>query len=286
MEYTNLQINKILLLRAKTYLKISKYFFRYTLSSLHDLNRTKRLQGIHNNDSAFVFANGPSIKLLDPGKITLYKNAGYSVFGINSYISTEFGAKVIPDYYVLSDPGHFGRPQFEISEKRKRALIEEVDKIIKLNIPLFVPSSLFRRIKYKNIFPFNDSENIFSNNAVNILHPRGYVSMTAYKALAAACYLGFRKIYICGFDNNYFKNLEVDQENNIFYPDDHFYPQEDVSTKRKVHPIEGRTLSEFLFNQLLLFNHLEKFKGYPIINLDKFGLVDTFSKKHDLDIYL
>ena len=286
MEYTSLQINKILLLRAKTYLKTTNYFFRYTLSSLHDLNRTKRLQGIHNNDSAFVFANGPSIKLLDPVKISLYKNNGYSVFGINSYISTEFGEKVIPDYYVLSDPAHFGIHFLEVSEKRKKEIIQDVEKIIKHNVSLFAPSSLFKEIKYKNIFPFNDSENIFSSNAVNILRPRGYISMTAYKALAAACYLGFKKIYICGFDNNYFKNLEVDQDNNMFYPDDHFYPQDDVSKMHKVHPLEGRTLGEFLYNHHLLFKHLEKFKDYPIINLDKLSLVDTFLKMHDLDVYL
>ena len=286
MGYTNLQINKIILLRVKTYFKISKYFFRYTMWSLHDLNRTKNLKGIHSNDSAFVFANGPSVNLLDPVKINLYKNIGYSVFGINSYISTEFGEKVIPDYYVVSDPAHFGIHFYDIPEKRKKEIANDMEKIIDHNISLFAPSSLYKRIKYKNIFPFNDSENIFSNNAVNILHPRGYVSMTAYKALAAACYLGFKKIYVCGFDNNYFKNIEVDQENNMFYPDDHFYHQDRNTKMHKVHPLEGRTLGEFLFNHHFLFKQLEKFKKYPIINLDKFSLVDAFSKKHDLDVYL
>ena len=109
--------------------------------------------------------------------------------------------------------------------------------------------------------------------------------MTAYKALSIACYMGYEKIYVCGFDNSYFKSIFVDKDNNVYYNDEHYYsPRRPIDLKYKVSH-EGRSVGELLYTHHFLFKQLEKYRGFPIINLDEESLVDAFKKHHDLDVY-
>jgi len=107
--------------------------------------------------------------------------------------------------------------------------------------------------------------------------------MTAYKALAIACYLGYETIYICGFDNDYFKMVSVDENNVTYYYNKHFY---DKGNKLKAVSSRGNTISDLFWDHHLLFKQLELFNTHNIINLNKKGLVDAFSKKHNLNLYL
>ena len=261
-----------------------RYYLIDLIPHIRSVNKTYKLKNIHRNDFAFVFANGPSLQKIDPNKIKTLQNKNYFVFVINSFIDTEFARHVIPDYYLLSDPVYFGVNMHLISEERKKETMQDMKKIKDNNIKLFVPCSYVSLVDYDKKFSFNDSQNLFCDNITNIYRPRGYISMTAYKALAMACFMGFKNIYICGFDNNYFKNLFVNENNEIFYEEDHFY--DDDSNKSKIHKTEAKSVGELLYNHHFLFKHLEKFSKYPIINLDKESLVDSFEKKHNLDVYI
>ena len=110
--------------------------------------------------------------------------------------------------------------------------------------------------------------------------------MTLYKALSLACYMWYSNIYICGFDNDYFKNYECNESNEIYYQDKHYYTKElGENTLRKVDKNVHSSMSALLLHISSLFSGLEKFKKFPIINLDKDSLVDSFRKSHNLNIY-
>lgn len=260
-------------------------YFRYLLINYRHLTELKRVKIFHNSEkgkNAFVFANGPSLLKLDFDKIKYYqKELGFRVIGVNSFI---LNGKIIPDYYVLSDPAFFGN-YYNITEEK----IKEINMVLKLlekyKVTLFVPLEFKNKIRIcTEIYYFNDYElRWFNKNVIDITKPRSYLSMTAYKALAIACYMGFEKIYIAGFDNNWFKTLTVDEENRIYYFNEHGIRQSD-SGKHYVRDDEGSNLGEVLFSHSYLFTDLHKFPK-NIINLDKSSLVDAFSKSHDLDIY-
>ena len=286
MFYFGISISQILKYRVITYLKIFKYYILYVLPLLKYFSKTKRLKNSHKNDYAFVFANGPSLKKVDPNKVANLQKKNFYVFAVNSYISSDFASVVAPNYYVLSDPAYFGIESKLITEERKIELKRDYNKILKNRVKLFIPSRFIKKQNYDFTYAFNDSQNIFSNNITNPLRPRGYLSMTAYKALAMACYLGFKKIYICGFDNNYVQTLKVNQNNEMYIVDRHFYNNETYESR--IHKIKNnvtKTVGEYLYHHHFLFKHLEKFSKYPIVNLDKDSLVDCFDKIHDLDIY-
>lgn len=262
-----------------TYVLSMGYYLIYILLQRDNLKKTKELKNIKKGLRCFVFANGPSMNLLDAKKIGQYQNSGFDVICVNSYLLSDMADTVVPDYYVLSDPISFGASKNLVPDAVMDAQKKVIERVNDLNIPVFIPAQ-FTNNSLKHYYIFNDLENRFTSN-INPIKPRGYLSMTAYKALAIACYLGYDTIFICGFDNNYFKTFSVDENNDIYYVDKHYY---DTGFKRNVRPNKGEGLGNLLWEHHLLFKNLELFKKYNIINLNKNSLVDAFSKKHDLDV--
>ncbi|GIU70248.1 MAG: hypothetical protein KatS3mg002_1484 [Candidatus Woesearchaeota archaeon] len=202
---------------------------------------------------------------------------------VNSYITSGNEEIVLPDIYVLSDPAFFGYTQ-NITKEREKEIKKAIEKLNRLNILCFIPVEFRKRNILKNVLYFEDFEYRWSKNVMDITKPRSYLSMTAYKALAISIYLGFQKIYICGFDNDWFKSIEVNEQNEIYYLNNHFVNQADSGLK-KVDRYEANNLGELLYAHSFLFLDFYKFPRDRIINLDKSGLIDAFTKEHNLDVY-
>ena len=263
-----------------TYILCVGYYILHILPQRDNLKRTKELKNTKKGQKCFVFANGPSMDLLDVNKIEQYQKAGFDVICVNSYILSDMAKTIVPNYYVLSDPVSFN-VQTNYSTNEGTIINKKITKKLgRMKIPVFIPAQ-YSNLNVPNYhYIFNDFGNRFTSN-INPMKPRGYLSMTAYKALASACYLGYDTIYICGFDNDYFKNFSVDENNDIYFTDKHYY---DTGHKYNIKPNKGEGLGNLLWEHHLLFKDLELFKKGSIINLNKDSLVDAFSKKHDLDV--
>jgi hypothetical protein len=90
----------------------------------------------------------------------------------------------------------------------------------------------------------------------------------------------YKKIYILGFDNDQWKTIKVDKYNNIFNQGSHFYGNQ-TYYKFNLKIRVGSILKKFAE----IFENYELFKNYKIINLDKNSLINSFSKKHNLNVY-
>ena len=265
-----------------TYVMSVGYYILHIFLQRDELKRTKELKNTKKGKKCFVFANGPSMNLLDIKKIEKYQKTGFDVICVNSYIISDMAKTIVPNCYVLSDPASFGI-QTNYSTSEGIIIHKKIVKCLnKLNIPVFIP------VQYSNLsiinhhYIFNDFENRFLRN-IDPTKPRGYRTMTAYKALAIACYLGYDNIYICGFDNDYFKAISVDENNDVYIINKHHY---DEGVKVRTTPGVGEGIGDILWEHYRLFKNLDLFKQFNIINLNKNGLIDVFSKKHDLDIYV
>ena len=91
-----------------TYVLSVGYYILHILPQRSELKITKELKNTQTKKKCFVFANGPSMNLLDVKKIEQYQKAGFDVICINSYITSDMANTVVPNYYVLSDPDSFG----------------------------------------------------------------------------------------------------------------------------------------------------------------------------------
>lgn len=281
MKYLGLSIPRIFLFWLDTVAR--NWYYRLKVVSRHigPLQKTRKLKGSKAGKQALVLANGPSVGKLDPAKIKRLQQAGaFEVFAVNSYISSPLADIVTPDYYLLSDPAFFNPTKYPHLTER---LTNDINLLTKRDVTCFVPLEHYNAAPFKHKFGFYDRGNLFLNK-ITITGPRCFVSMTAYKALAAACYMGYSQIYICGFDNDYFLNLVVDDNNDMYYIDRHFYDKTGGQPS-KVRDAHAHSVGELLYSHHFLFKDLERFKSYPIINLNQQGLVDCFPKHHSLDIY-
>ena len=281
MKYLGLNIPRIILFWLDTVARNWYYRLKVVSRQYGRLQQTRKLKGSKVGKQAIVLANGPSVGQLDPHKINrLKQEGGFDVFAVNSYISSPLADVVVPDYYLLSDPAFFSPEKHtHLTERLKK----DIDLLTQKDITCFVPLEHYDTAPFKHKYGFYDRGNLFLNK-ITIIGPRCYVSMTAYKALAAACYMGYSQIYICGFDNDYFLNLVVDENNDMYYIDRHFYDKSGGQPS-KVRDANAKSVGELLYFHHFLFKDLEKFSDYPIINLNQQGLVDCFSKHHTLDIY-
>ena len=153
--------------------------------------------------------------------------------------------------------------------------------IEKYKIPTFIPLKFKDCINIETKFYyFNDIEQRrFNNNVVDITKPRCYKSITSYKALAISCFLGFKNIYIAGYDNNYFKTIEVDKNNKIHYLENHVFKQGGTD-KYSYEKDKSLNLAKLLLIWSYSFLDLCSFPK-NIINLDENSLIDAF-KKHNI----
>lgn len=290
-KYFGLSEYKIFSHRLKCLVSNFRYKIKHILPNTQLISHTKKLKGTQKDKNIFVFGNGPSMQKLSPEKISKYqKNENFHVMAVNSFLYTEFSKFITPTYMVFSDPLDFvdvddNHPRAERARTGKLDKLRAIDKGITTCVPI-----QFRYYHdYENTIWFNDLENIFSNNAADITKPRGYTGWTGMKALAIACYLGYKNIYICGMDYDMFKKLSVDVNNDIYFETAHFYADDErpnyILPQGAKRPGGSRTLAELLYLISFHFKVHEKFKKYPIVNLNPEGLIDSFTKHHNLDVY-
>jgi hypothetical protein len=260
----------------KNNLKVTINYIKY--NSLY--KETKKLRKSKTTKKLFLFGNGNSIKLIDPYKILQLQKKGFEVMTTNSFLYSKIGKIIRPDYYVLSDH-RLINPSQKFFDKTINKQITFSNSILKkLNTIIFLPSDFYGKHSFLNkIYYFNNLE-INNKNFDNITIPRCYHSMTGLKAMSIACYLGYKEIYLCGFDNDQWTTIKVDQYNNIFNQRSHFYGNQKYY--KFDHKIQ---IGSFLKKFAEIFENYELFKSYKIVNLDKNSLIDSFPKKHNLNVY-
>jgi hypothetical protein len=198
---------------------------------------------------------------------------------------SDFSKVATPTHYVLSDrlcfPKSLNNPspwELDVGEKYTKM----INHIRNAKMNLYVPMEHYNNLSdYNKCFGFCDIEDQTSNNTADITKPRGYWPLTAYKALSIAIFMGYEKLYICGYDNDYFLKLIADEDNNFSFLDEHFFD----AGKKLAGTMDGACVGEYLYSSHFSFIHLGKFAAKKIINLDKSSLVTYFTKRHDLDVY-
>lgn len=238
------------------------------------LRETKSLADTQHGRKVIVIANGPSANKISSAQLGQLKNNNFQIITVNFFISNPLFKDIDPDWVVLSDPQSLN--PVNSAWKEQAALLKDRLKknhSIKIVCPLSQWCYTIKQFPMHQIFSFIDVE---SKNYGNIspLGLRGYISMTAYKALAWAHFLGFEAIHIIGIDNTYAKDVYCDRNNRIVLIEKHADENDfslDISN-------EYQSMAAFFFNVTLLFHDLKYFEECPIINLDQESLIEIFPK--------
>lgn len=199
------------------------------------------------NKVAFVFANGPSLRDIDLGKIRALRDEGVcDVIAINSFLSKSAG-DLIPDYAVFADNLHFAGGDNQYSR--------DVQICKDNGVTYFVPVKYCGLGVDGNMFGYNPVCDVYGRSVGNVLRASGYYGVTAFYALTLAKMLPYKKMYICGFDNSYFKDFLVRRDGALVIRHRHYYDGENDCVDV---PCLYDSTSGFFFDVYRHFHYLEK----------------------------
>lgn len=259
---------------------ILKALVKYPLEVFQARLYLKKTSTLKNNSQyrrALVIGNGPSQNFLTVQQLNEFKSLGGETICVNYWQDNDFLAKHIPSWMIFSDPA-----TFDLHSAKAQNLVDYI--IQNPSVKLSVPASLLSTLNVLNIkndtYCFIDTElSIWKN--IHPLFPRGYISMTLYKALAWAVYLGFSEIGIIGMDNTYPRNLYNDRNNHVCNLETHSGETDYLVDNSALYP----SVSARLYELSRLFHNLKYFPKEKIYNLDLYSLTDEY-KKIEIDDYI
>ena len=260
------------------FLELAKWFILYMYQRIYCSRAISKSKKFFKQKSSFnivVFGNGPSVNKIEKEDILEFQKRGNKIICINNFYKSAEMKTIVPNFYLLSDPAH--RPG-EVESKSIWEYLEEKNEEVIVIIPINWYRYAEKNISwYEKIVYFNDNslENLSKN--INPLKSRGYVSMTAYKALSVALSITTKKVAFIGLDNNYFKYIKIDKFNKLWInTGNHFYDNESQYVYSSNHFPMG--YSQFIKNLYLQVRSLGNFPKDRIYNLDKDSLTDNFEK--------
>jgi hypothetical protein len=179
--------------------------------------RLARFHNRHAGQRCFVMGNGPSLNLCD---LSFLREE--ITFGFNSIFLNQNKMGFPPTYYVVEDVlvaedrrneiNEYAGPQAKFFGEYLRCFLEPTPETVWTNV-------IMEYDEYPG-FPH------FSKNAARSLWVGGTVS---YLALQLAYFMGFREVYMIGFDHNYAVPKDIKQDGarwtsqsadpNHFHPD-------------------------------------------------------------------
>jgi hypothetical protein len=236
------------------------------------LRNTKKVK------SALVIGNGPSQGYLSIDYLEKFKSLGGEVFVVNYWYENEGLSKFIPNYIVISDPNtlSFGKLPDILLEKNKAMLnYLQRNEEIKILAPLNRMAELESLLGHGRVFGFVDLELRRLTNNIHPIFPRGYVSMTLFKALALSIWFGYKEIFLIGMDNTYPRNIYCDKNNKILNLEIHAGVDNFVADQTPLYSSIGEAMQSITN----LFMDSYKFrKATNVKNLDQYSLTDAFEK--------
>jgi len=241
------------------------------------LRKTLTLADSASNRRALVIGNGPSQGYLEASELNNSVKEGGETFCVNSYFVNKKLSEHVPSWIVFSDTFTFEKRQADSGE-----LINYLKN--NSSIKIIVPTAMIKELQemgLKNqIYCFVDVE-LSILKGINPLFPRGYMSLTLYKALAWSIYLGYKSIGVIGMDNTLPRNIYNTEDNRVHVianqagTDDCLY---DVSSYHS-------NVASYYYDVFKIFHHLEYFPNKNIFNLDPYSLTDRFRKVKKEDFF-
>jgi hypothetical protein len=281
----NWSVGRLCLIRCRVLVEYLTKHLLYARFHHRALRATRRFRGAGSGNRALVIANGPSAGSLDLDRVAEEQKQGLCVFAINYYPLSEAAEKVKPDFLVLSDPV---TRLSNTTDERTRLLWKSVRQ--ETQTRLLVPTSWYQDLEADDgllaraIF-FNDIGLEGWTKNISPLRARGYLALTAYKALAFALFMSFDSVYIIGVDNSMFRTIGVTRENRLIQGAHHFFAAGGIETDVSDHFVNG--IGDYFRDVSLCFSSLARsFSGSPVVNLDPQSLVDCFPKDSDNPLIL
>lgn len=241
--------------------------------------RIKRLKYIKNSKQdkfALVIGNGPTQGYLSLDSLNELKKRGFDLYTVNYWNQNKELSSVIPDFLVLTDPDTFkAKEEDTIFYTKDQDLFTylQAHHSIKIVCPLRKVKEYSGYFGESRVIGIVDAELMYWTKNIKPIFPRGYSSMTLYKALALAKWQGYKRIFVIGMDNTYPRNVYCDHENRLIRLELHAEADNYTLDMSDLF----HNMDNYIASMIRLFRDAHLFKG-DVVNLDPFSLTDAFEK--------
>jgi CMP-N,N'-diacetyllegionaminic acid synthase len=257
-------------------------YVRDLLRHSGEIKKLSAIKGSKKGKRAIVIGNGPSQGLISSKMLQKFTDAENDVFSVNFWSQNAELSIVAPQYLVISDPstlteskinGSYSKYLIDSGKALKAYLLEHQ------NIILVAPADQLNNLKdifgVHRVLGFIDTDMRWISSNIDPRMPRGYLSMTLFKALALAIHMGYDQIYLVGMDNTYPRDIFCDEKNRILNYERHAATADyliDVSSQIPTMDVWAQDIFQ-------LFHDLRRcFSGTKVLNLDCYSLTDVFPK--------
>ncbi len=275
-------IKRILFQRIKSLLSASVSFPLEVMNNYFFYKELKKFKKSGRGKKALVVGNGPSQGLVNSELLNHFKHNGNDTFFVNYWFDNKDIGMHVPSYVVLSDPRTIFHDKSDDLYDKNQYMSDYLRSNSEIIIcaPMNATNYLKKKFPSNKIIGFIDTQIPGITTNISPLFPRGFKSMTLYKALALSCFAEYDDICIIGMDNNY--KLYNDHLNRVHRLDSHAGSQDKIVDMSK----DRNGVAEVYEDILLIFSDLKLFDRNmhsKIVNLDKYSLTDAF-KKIDVSI--
>lgn len=253
--------------------EIHRFVFDVKPSRLQ-IKETKSLFNSKVQRKALILGNGPSINKLNR---SIVKMDNPDIWVVNNFYRLKWARELDITHYVLTDPAHI----LLNGDGRNKELEDILDFVIEKSATLILPHWAFEMTMLQKKLPriqtyyLDDRQLSAWSSNTSPIKPRGYLTITLYKALGFAIYLGYEEISILGMDNTLFKTHFSDAQNRVGQFGDYAYEDNGRIWDYTDSFLDGMAGAFTMYSHL--FGDLAKFKG-PIQNLDPESLTTAFPK--------
>lgn len=249
------------------------------------------------NAECVIMGNGPSLDEVLSTHLDFF--TGKTIICVNEFAFSEYFEKVRPEYYVFLDPAYWART---VAQNFKEDFRKLTDQLIKVTWPMkiFIPTlardwNMFIDLSKVNenieIFYFNRTAISPIDPCIYVLYKKNLAMPPAQNVLVGCIFLAlnmrFKKIYLLGADHSWHENLFVDDNNNLFLKNNHFYDKTvmqlvpiyktpDGSERFKVHELFAAL--SLKFKGYIILEDYSKYLGAKVYNATNKSYIDAFER--------
>jgi len=244
----------------------------------------------------FILGNGPSLKNNLKNNLDILKRK--NTFCLNDFCMSDSFNSIKPNYYILLDPVYFRQKNISLTflalqKNIFNALLEKVSWKMILFIPIITDmhdhwNTLSQQNKNIDIRFINTCSAKGFNKIIFYLYEKNYSMPASQNVLLGAIFLslnmGYEKIYLLGADHSWTKDLCVNDKNQLYIIDKHFYGEKQTLFYKGNKSKEIWKMHEILsawsrtFEGYFQLEEYSKYINKRIYNLTPNSYIDAFEK--------
>ena len=236
-----------------------------------------------------VMGNGPSLNGLIEKSPSFWQDKCCLMVNFSA-CSKQFTV-VKPELYVVADPYFWLQPE---STER---LFGTISQTVTWPMHLFMPVRSRSHKTWQELVAKNPNIFLHFYNTTPVegfkcitypLYKKGWGMPRPHNVLIPAIMLGlrmpFERLYLAGAEHSWLSEVMVDDDNTVYYGAKHFYTQQAVQVKARVHNDQSSILFEILYHMYVVFKGYFQIKAYArylhkeIFNITPNSYIDAFER--------